>query len=141
MKPADGGQSEAESLQGAERDLREAESEVGEVVADIKRDEERLEKVEAKLHKAEEELARESKIKVNGRTRVVEGREVSFEEVVKLAFPNGPTKPNTKFTVTFRNASQVPASGELDPGQRVKIKPGHNPADETIFNVTETVLS
>ena len=31
--------------------------------------------------------------------------------------------------------------GELDPGQNVKVKPGLNPLDETIFNVTETVLS
>ena len=30
---------------------------------------------------------------------------------------------------------------ELDPGQSVKVKPGHNPENETIFNVTETVLS
>lgn len=144
MKPAESGCSETESPQGAERDLREAEAEVREVIADLKRDDERLEKAEAKLHRAEDELRHEppeSKIKVNGRTRVVEGREVSFEEVVKLAFPSGPTKPNTKFTVTFRNAAQVPASGELDPGQRVKVKPGHTPADETIFNVTETVLS
>ena len=66
---------------------------------------------------------------------------MSFEEVVKLAFPSGPSKPNTKFTVTYRNAAQVPAMDELDPGQTVKVKPGRNPEDETIFNVTETVLS
>src|SRR5579862_458215 len=109
MEPAESGNLEPESPQGAERELREAEAEVREVVADLKKDDERLEQAEAKLHRAEEKLAHESKIKVNGRTRVVEGREVSFEEVVKLAFPNGPTKPNTKFTVTFRNAAQVPA--------------------------------
>lgn len=147
MKPTESSSSETESLQGAERNLGAAEAEVSEVITDLKSDEERLEKAEANLHKAEDELrdeqelARESKIKVNGRTRVVEGREVSFEEVVKLAFPNGPTKPNTKFTVTFRNAAQVPASGELDPGQCVRVKSGHTPVDETIFNVTETVLS
>jgi len=94
-----------------------------------------------RIEEVAEELARDSKIKVNGRTRTVEGHEVSFEKVVKLAFPNGPTTPNTKFTVTFRNAAQVPAMGELDPGQSVKVKRGHNPENETTFNVTETVLS
>jgi sRNA-binding protein len=88
-----------------------------------------------------EALERESKIKVNGRPRTVEGRKVSYEEVVKLAFPNGPSKPNMKFTVTYRNAASVPVAGELDPGQSVHVKPGHNPLNETIFNVTETVLS
>jgi multiubiquitin len=147
MNTPENGGSEPESLGTAEDKLREAEAEVHHVVEDLKRDEARLENAEAKRHTAEDEvrhdqeLARESKIKVNGRTRVVEGREVSFEEVVKLAFPSGPTKPNTKFTVTFRNAAQVPASGELDPGQRVRVKLGDTPVNETIFNVTETVLS
>ena len=90
---------------------------------------------------AGEELVRDSKIKVNGRTRVIEGRVISFEKLVRLAFPSGPTKPNTKFTITFRNADQVPAMGELDPGQSVRVKSGRSPENETIFNVTETVLS
>ena len=84
---------------------------------------------------------RESKIKVNGRNRLIEGDKISFEEVTKLAFPSGLTKPDTKFTVTYRHAAQVPAMGEMDPGQVVKVKPGHDREDETIFNVTETVLS
>jgi hypothetical protein len=88
-----------------------------------------------------EDRARESKIKVNGRNRLIDGDKISFEEVTKLAFPSGPTKPNTKFTVTFRHAAQVPATGEMDPGQVVRVKPGHDREEETIFNVTETVLS
>jgi sRNA-binding protein len=87
------------------------------------------------------ESARESKIKVNGRTKTIEGREVSHEEAVKLAFPEGQIKPNTKFTVTYRNAAQVPTMGELDAGTKVKVKPGRHEDDETIFNVTPTVLS
>jgi sRNA-binding protein len=122
------------SLEKADADLRLAQ--VADPAAERK-----LADAEQQIEELAEELARESKIKVNGRTRTVEGREVSFEEVVKLAFPNGPTKPNTKFTVTFRNAAQVPAMGELDAGESVKVKRGHNPDNETIFNVTETVLS
>ena len=102
----------------------------------------KIENSERHIEQIEEEVAGQSRIKVNGRTRVIEGHEISFEELVKLAFPSGPTKPNLKFTVTFRNAAQAPAMGELDPGQgNVKVKPGLNPLDETIFNVTETVLS
>ncbi len=122
-------------------ELREVKRELAEAVADERRAEARIETAEQHIEQIEEELARESRIKVNGRTRVIDGREISFAELVKLAFPSGPTKPNTKFTVTFRNAAQVPAMGELDPGQSVKVKPGHSPLDETIFNVTETVLS
>ncbi|RTL77081.1 MAG: hypothetical protein EKK35_18120 [Bradyrhizobiaceae bacterium] len=122
-------------------ELREVRHELAEAIAEEHRAEVKIEAAEQRIEEIEEELARESKIKVNGRTRTVEGRMVSYEEVTKLAFPSGPTKPNTKFTVTFRNAAQVPAMGELDAGQSVKVKPGHNPMNETIFNVTETVLS
>ena len=66
---------------------------------------------------------------------------LASRKLSKLAFPSGLTKPDTKFTVTYRHAAQVPAMGELDPGQVVKVKPGHDREDETIFNVTETVLS
>jgi sRNA-binding protein len=93
------------------------------------------------VERVEEELSHESKIKVNGRTRTIDGHKATYEEVVKLAFPNGPSKPNTKFTVTYRNAVSIPTMGELDPGQSVRVKSGCSSLDETIFNVTETVLS
>jgi sRNA-binding protein len=125
-------------LEHAQADEVAAEREVAEAVADECHAEAKIEAAEQRI---DEELGREAKIKVNGRTRVIEGREISYGEVTKLAFPTGPTKPNTKFTVTFRNADQVPAMGELDAGQSVKVKSGRNPLDETIFNVTETVLS
>jgi sRNA-binding protein len=121
--------------------IREARVELGEAREEESLAEAKIKTAERHVEQIEEEVARQSRIKVNGRTRVIEGHEISFEELAKLAFPSGPTKPNTKFTVTFRNAAQPPAMGELDPGQNVKVKPGLNPLDETIFNVTETVLS
>ncbi|MDR3471233.1 MAG: multiubiquitin domain-containing protein [Devosia sp.] len=125
------------TLDKALGELEHARHDLGEAVSAERRAEEEIDKAEHII----EELERESHIKVNGRTREIEGNVASFEQVVKFAFPSGPTKPNTKFTVTYRNAAQVPAMGELDPLQTVKVKPGHNPENETIFNVTETVLS
>lgn len=122
-------------------ELSEARHELAEAIADERRAEARIDVAEERIEEIVEELARESKIKVNGRTRAIEGRVITFEELATLAFPSGQTKPNTKFTITFRNAAQVPAMGELDPGQSVKVKPGRDMEDETIFNVTETVLS
>jgi sRNA-binding protein len=128
-------------LEKAVGELAEAKHDLAGATADELRAEAKIEEAEHRIEEIAEELAHESKIKVNGRTRTVEGHVVSFQEVVNLAFPTGPTKPNTKFTVTYRNAAQVPAMDELDPGQTVKVKPGRNPENETIFNVTETVLS
>jgi len=128
-------------LEAAVQDLEKAEVHLRQAQADEAIAGREITGAEQRIEEIAEELARESKIKVNGRTRTVEGHEVRFEEVVKLAFPTGATQPNTKFTVTFRNAAQVPTMGELDPGQTVKVKRGHNAENETIFNVTETVLS
>jgi hypothetical protein len=68
---------------------------------------------------------------VNGRERSVEEKEVSFEEVVALAFANPPTGDNVVITVAYRRAAGN-RSGDLVPGQSVKVKEG------TIFDVTAT---
>lgn len=76
-----------------------------------------------------------TEIIVNARPRVVQGHIVTFEEVVRLAFPDAPHDPNTVFTVTYRGAVSKPTSGELAAGGQVKAKKG------TIFNVTKTTKS
>ena len=68
---------------------------------------------------------------VNGEQKTVESRSVSYEEVVKLAYPTPPS-PDTRFTVTYRKAEK-PHEGSLAPGQSVEVK-----KDGTIFNVKPT---
>ena len=68
---------------------------------------------------------------INGRERTVEEKEISFEEVVELAFPGSPTGSNIVYTVAYRKAAGN-RSGDLLPGQSVKVKQG------TIFDVTQT---
>jgi Multiubiquitin len=70
---------------------------------------------------------------VNGRPKRVPGHEVSFEEVVNLAYDgHPPAGPNWVFTVTYRHAEGKKHDGSLTKGESVKIKEG------TIFNVTAT---
>jgi Multiubiquitin len=69
---------------------------------------------------------------VNGRQKVVHQQELSFEEVVKLAFENPPTGPNVIITVTYTGAAGPTPDGTLAKGGHVKIKDG------TVFNVTAT---
>jgi len=68
---------------------------------------------------------------VNGEQKPVESRSVSYEEVVKLAFPTPPS-PETRFTVSYRKAEK-PHEGSLAPGQSVEVK-----KEGTIFNVKPT---
>jgi len=94
---------------------------------------------EHELKEAEQELEealhpRQTEIIVNARKRIVKGDIVSFEEVVRLAFP-GSHDPNVAFSMTFRHAASEPHSGELGAGGHVKVKDG------TVFNVTRTVRS
>lgn len=75
---------------------------------------------------------------VNGRERVVSSStlssdsELSFDEVVRLAFDPTPSGPDIMFTVSYRNGAGRPPEGRLVAGQSVKVKDG------TVFNVTLT---
>jgi len=76
---------------------------------------------------------RDFTIIVNGERKQVGSHELSFEEVVSLAYNgNPPVGPNWVFTVTYRRAEGKKHEGTLVKGQMVKIKEG------TIFDVTAT---
>ena len=69
---------------------------------------------------------------VNGRKRVVTSDELTFDEVVLLAYNPVPSGPYIMLTVTYRDGAGRPPEGRLLPGQKVKIQDG------TVFNVTVT---
>jgi hypothetical protein len=69
---------------------------------------------------------------VNGRQKAVADKEISFAEIVALAFDNPPTGPNIVFTITFRRGHGNRPEGTLVEGETVKVKEG------MIFNVTAT---
>jgi hypothetical protein len=70
---------------------------------------------------------------VNGRKKEVMGKELSYTEVVNLAYDNNPpTGPNIGFAITYRRGHGDKPEGSLVEGQIVKIKEG------MIFNVTPT---
>ena len=72
---------------------------------------------------------------VNSRPREVEGKHVTFEQVVQLAFP-GAHDANVIFSMTYRHAISKPHAGELAAGGTVTVK-----KKGTVFNVTRTVQS
>lgn len=75
---------------------------------------------------------KEFTIIVNGRQKTVAERELSFAQVVALAFDNPPTGPGVMFTVTYRRGEGNKPEGTMVEGDIVKIKEG------MIFNVTST---
>lgn len=75
---------------------------------------------------------KEFTIIVNGRQKTMTEKELSFAEIVALAFDNPPTGPNILFTITYRKGEGNKPEGTLVEGESVKIKDG------MIFNVTAT---
>lgn len=71
---------------------------------------------------------------INGRPTPVprERDELSFDELVDLAFDDPARGPQIVFTITFRGAGGRVQEGELDEGERLKLRDG------TIVNVTRT---
>lgn len=63
-------------------------------------------------------------IVVNTREVTVEKRELSYDEVVALAYPQAPTGPNVLITVTYRRGHGDKPDGSLLAGQTVKVKDG-----------------
>lgn len=69
---------------------------------------------------------------VNTQEHQVEKDEISYEEVVVLAYPSADfNNPDLSYIVNYKRAHGN-ADGSLTKGQKVKIKEG------MIFNVTET---
>lgn len=83
---------------------------------------------------AAEEAARHEEIIiiVNAQPKTVPTREVSYTQVVALAFPTQPA-PDIKYTVTYENAVKPNHEGSLVEGQSVTVK-----EKGTIFDVTPT---
>jgi len=68
---------------------------------------------------------------VNTREHQVEKDEITFDEVVALGLNPVPSGPNVLITVTYHRG-QGNKSGDLLPGQSVKVKDG------MVFDVTPT---
>ncbi|MGO6939477.1 multiubiquitin domain-containing protein [Rhizobium johnstonii] len=70
---------------------------------------------------------------VNTDPFVVDHDELTFDELVKLAYPEPPTGLDPAFTVSFEHAKSKPHHGDLAPGGTVTVtKHG------TIFDVAHT---
>lgn len=71
-------------------------------------------------------------IVVNGQEHQVPKADITYDEVVALAFPSPPTGPYIEISVTYRRGHGQKPEGNLAPGGEVKVKDG------MIFNVTAT---
>lgn len=70
---------------------------------------------------------------VNGREKSWAGKDISFEQVVALAYDgNPPTGPDWEFTVTYRKGEDKKREGTLVQGESVHVKEG------MVFNVVST---
>ena len=70
---------------------------------------------------------------VNGEPKTIAKEELTFQEIVSLAYDgNPPQGENWVFTVTYRKGHGQKPEGSLVDGQTVKVKDG------MVFNVTAT---
>lgn len=71
-------------------------------------------------------------IYINTRPREVSETELSFVEIVRLAFPDAVFSDQVVYTVTYKRGQGNKPEGSLVGGESVKLK------DKEIFNVTRT---
>lgn len=77
-------------------------------------------------------MSKTVKIVVNGKEKQVEKDEISFTELVTLAFGPAPGNENTIYTITYKRGQGKKPEGTLVSGETVKVKEG------MIFNVVRT---
>ena len=75
---------------------------------------------------------KEITIIVNGREKRVEAEELTYDQIVNLAFDDPPTGEFICFTITYRNAGGRKPEGILAEGGVLKVK------EDTIINVKAT---
>jgi hypothetical protein len=75
---------------------------------------------------------KELTIIVNGRPKEVPKEDITYDQVVALAFENPPTGDNILITITYRRGHGDKPEGSLTPGDSTKVKDG------MIFDVTAT---
>ena len=73
-----------------------------------------------------------TEIVVNTRRKIVEGRQISFEQVVTLAYPTPIPGEGQQFTVQYTRGIEGKPSGTLIEGQTVRVRNGME------FDVTPT---
>jgi hypothetical protein len=78
---------------------------------------------------------RQFTIVVNAQETVVQGKELTFDQIVALAFPGGHQGGNWVHTITYRRGMGNKPEGSLVSGETVRIK------ERMIFNVTATYKS
>jgi hypothetical protein len=82
---------------------------------------------------AQQEQEKETTIIVNARPKVWTAKDISFEQVISLAYDgNPPGGPDWVFTVTYRKGEDKKKEGTMVEGDSVHVKDG------MVFNVTAT---
>lgn len=69
---------------------------------------------------------------VNTREKTVQGKEVTYDQIVALAFETVPSGENIEITVLYRDGPGQNKEGTLSPNGSVRIK------KDMIFDVTAT---
>ncbi len=75
---------------------------------------------------------KEISVVVNGREKAIRDEELTFRQLVALAFDDPPAGEFICFTITYRRAAGRKPEGTLIEDESVKVREG------TIFNVTVT---
>lgn len=78
------------------------------------------------------EPSKSTVIVVNGRQKATAAKELSFDDVVRLAFDDAVFNEVTIYTITFKRGHGDKPEGTLVEGELVKVKEG------MIFNVART---
>lgn len=79
-----------------------------------------------------EKQKKEVSVFINGQRHMLEKIEISYEDIVTLAFGHYENNPNVVYTIIYLKGNNDKPKGEIVKGETIKLK------DQMIINVTRT---
>jgi hypothetical protein len=89
-------------------------------------------KQEEQVNDQNKKTSKEYTIIINAREHKISEDQVSFDDVIRMAFGEVSSDPNVAYTVTYKRGQGNKPEGSMVKGDSVKIKEG------MIFNATST---
>lgn len=103
---------------------------------ELNHEEQELKHIAGELKEKEHEEHQEVTIFVNIKPHEWKEKQISYEQLVEIAYPDHKTRPNTYgYTVTYTNGPEKNPFGEMTKGSKVFVKNKMN------FNVHESYQS
>jgi predicted RNase H-like nuclease (RuvC/YqgF family) len=132
INPQEMGENFEKKVRHIEDEIKHEKAEIKHLEEDVLHEKKEVDNLEKELKELEKLHHEDITLLVNSSPKKWDKNEISYEEVVELAFPKHTHNADVVYTITYSNGPERKPSGSLAAGDKVCVKNKMN------FNVTPT---